>query len=796
MSGHCHVTYSIVVALWLFSGRAYNRAWRMRLGKPFVPVLKQRHGSNGRERPGERLSSGRQAVERPKQEAWNEVSLSHDELSSSAPLSARSSVASTRASSLTRTARRSNRGVFNSKVGKVAGCSSSTGGTGSGTGLGGVSALSSFWSNIDNLDQDLQHRAAQLNGRGRISSRCAFTPTETTFPITPDMSSKDVSFAETPETNDMFFVDGPEVSFFDHRGITDAEFVSMEGSLNLDDCSGSQTSILNKAKNNESPSNWLADLPVATSLLEGSTFEAPSVRSALSSPDVSSTAFRDSPQALPRNAKPSTCRTSSAQRSFQTNSNARRPSLGTGVRTPRGSGSFGLSRGAGRLPSGGKGDAVISGSKGDAVVDQLTRRIRQLEGELEQAVDALESRQTSGKRSPRRSGSAPPARRHQANHIHGSNMPSPVASSLLTGSPQATPRIMCRETLTETEGSQGLDPGAFMFTAAQNTFPTVGHESESPSPTRLAHICQMMQAERKCFLDTLRAVCNEVGVPIESEDSQAQWHDTLQQSAPNTIASPSILLSRLRETHLALRARVPLGESAERPQNSASAEDGAFTSKEPPQRTHAESDTSFAMRPLSGAITALRTVLLDADDIRKAYDDLSVEDRGDLKELAKCIAKVDSKLFGDCGLLSGSSEVAIPLAETLAVDKSLRERTPSLSSVPEVSTLAQASAEPPSGQSLTRSSPQSSCGSLPAVGRLSELVDEKQREVAELQERCDRACASSEEHLEASTLLASSREELRLLREFLGTSSEGAAEPGSSLESNLESGMQPYVAGC
>jgi hypothetical protein len=76
-------------------------------------------------------------------------------------------------------------------------------------------------------------------------------------------------------------------------------------------------------------------------------------------------------------------------------------------------------------------------------------------------------------------------------------------------------------------------------------------------------------------------------------------------------------------------------------------------------------------------------------------------------------------------------------------------------------------------QALSRGSPQSSFGSLPAVGRLCELVDEKRREVCELQERCEKA-SSNEEHLEASTLLVAAREELRLLREFLGADSAGS----------------------
>lgn len=68
--------------------------------------------------------------------------------------------------------------------------------------------------------------------------------------------------------------------------------------------------------------------------------------------------------------------------------------------------------------------------------------------------------------------------------------------------------------------------------------------------------------------------------------------------------------------------------------------------------------------------------------------------------------------------------------------------------------------------------------SLPAAGRLSELADDKLREVMELQVRCDKA-QSSEARLEAATLLAAAREELRLLREYAGLEPLGIADLNS-----------------
>jgi len=77
-------------------------------------------------------------------------------------------------------------------------------------------------------------------------------------------------------------------------------------------------------------------------------------------------------------------------------------------------------------------------------------------------------------------------------------------------------------------------------------------------------------------------------------------------------------------------------------------------------------------------------------------------------------------------------------------------------------------------------SPASSCCSMPAVGRLCELIEDKTREVIELQGRCDRA-STGEEGIEAATLLAAAREELRLLREFAGMEGgAGACSPPTS----------------
>merc|ERR1712217_344017 len=79
--------------------------------------------------------------------------------------------------------------------------------------------------------------------------------------------------------------------------------------------------------------------------------------------------------------------------------------------------------------------------------------------------------------------------------------------------------------------------------------------------------------------------------------------------------------------------------------------------------------------------------------------------------------------------------------------------------------------EPPAVplHTLATGSPSSSCASLDSfpAENVAELVEEKLRDIEELQNRCESA-TSSEDRLEAQTLLQAAREELRILREYAG----------------------------
>lgn len=88
-----------------------------------------------------------------------------------------------------------------------------------------------------------------------------------------------------------------------------------------------------------------------------------------------------------------------------------------------------------------------------------------------------------------------------------------------------------------------------------------------------------------------------------------------------------------------------------------------------------------------------------------------------------------------------------------------------------------------SSKDLLVSSPFSSMSSLlPAAGNLAELLEAKHVEISELQTSSNAAEAGSEEWLQATTLLAAAREELRLLKEFAGPSEVGPAQEPESHE--------------
>lgn len=469
----------------------------------------------------------------------------------------------------------------------------------------------------------------------------------------------------------------------------------------------------------------------------------------------------------------------------------------------------------------------------DDTVSKLTTRIRQLEGELENAFDALSSRQPpAAKRVPRRSGSAPPARRRPLQAPAQASATSP-STRRPPESPQVAPRIMCRETLGESEGTPNLDTGTLLLNAVEGQRGLFRTEAGTPAamePSRLWHICQMMQLERRGFLEALQDVCKKCNLEFEEsgwggtvqswEDAQLRKADAGGASqacealadAVEGSTSPRKLLTRLCDAHLALRARAAVAGNATdacdrqnaAPGNAGNAEcedvglaaveasprddfslQYSATPASPPDGLLLDSPWTTNLRvgglvdvggtgnqggnptkvsterPFAAAAAQLRSLLDSSDGDVGEYAALTQEALEELWDLLD-VARHAESVFAPLRPASPSPETEAVLPGGDSADTIPIAMLPADSSLPSFATPP---VSMPSGRQP--GTPQSSVGSLPAVGRLCELVDEKRREVAELQARCDSA-TSSEEHLEASTLLAAAREELRLLREFLG----------------------------
>lgn len=169
--------------------------------------------------------------------------------------------------------------------------------------------------------------------------------------------------------------------------------------------------------------------------------------------------------------------------------------------------------------------------------------------------------------------------------------------------------------------------------------------------------------------------------------------------------------------------------------------------------------TSARLRPFAEALDALRPLLHPKDGAGIAdcgtgdhLQGLSLTDRMDLLDLVAAIRGVDSLFLGSAEKCNTTWKSQVADGDSCPVP-------------PAASPPLQGSAGGLSRGSLASS--YASMGSLPAASRLSELADEKLREIIDLQHRCDVA-QGGEERLEAATLLAAAREELRLLREYAG----------------------------
>lgn len=392
-------------------------------------------------------------------------------------------------------------------------------------------------------------------------------------------------------------------------------------------------------------------------------------------------------------------------------------------------------------------------------------------------------------------------------------------------SSQPTPRIMCRETRSETEGGQKVDPGTPLVTAASG-FHWTNIDDAAPSSSKLAHmtqVCHMMQIERNGFLDSLHEFCTECGIRIAGPARGEAVGEMNTESIERHVSSPRSLLHSLRDVHLQLREQVAVSQPSKGtidvaldttggidPSSSICADAGNSAPSNdcdqdlnlscnslilsatpaspvdqlldsPRTASVSQSGTCCAgaanstvdgpqplpARPFAEAAAALRLMLESAHGASALLDNLSSEARGDLYELARHIARLN--------IAEPSLMVPAPSGESVLFSAAcVAQAPPAPLAVIASSETASSSVQTGGHQTLSSGSSQSSFGSLPgASGRLCELVEEKRREVSELQERCERA-VTTEEQLEADTLLAAAREELRLLREFLGAESGGA----------------------
>jgi len=500
------------------------------------------------------------------------------------------------------------------------------------------------------------------------------------------------------------------------------------------------------------------------------------------------------------------------------------------TRTPPGVGN-GSSRGGVR--------GRTEGPQSENNVDHLTSRIRELEGDLEHAFDALCGRDRPVKprqvlaRTPRRAGSAPADRRRPQQPSAWAAQPSfrkkvespQVALSSPSLAPEVAPRSMCREMLGEAEGAANLDTGVLLQNAMESQgglFRTDDDVASSSDPARLLHICQMMQMERRAFLDQLQDVCRKCHVDFEASASSDGDAYQTGEASPDHVAgakSPRTLLNILCDAHLGLRARCAgVAEGA------AAARARLGSGERGQTQASCGSDASPSMVPSTAAVSPVGRLLRDSSSLLAFVSRQSIVGDGPglsggantsaldpaasashpfaaaasqprsismhLAPQESAPAPEERTLFAPDSATSLLSATSMPLAPHESVmapeERTLfaPESAASLFSVPEsVATVPPAdsvrcddsyacfpltlSAPAASRQMLVKGSPQSSVGSLPAVGRLQDLVEEKRREVGELAARCEQA-TSDQERVAASTLHSAAREELRLLREFLG----------------------------
>lgn len=752
----------------------------MRPGIPLIPILKQ-------QRLGDSSGSKLRLTPRPNSARNSDASTRNDDDRKPWNISTGTS---------SRPTRSSEGGAGKKPVRSIHHGLGSTGGTGSSGSVGSTPAapspaapspLSAFWSNIDDLDHELQARhaaatahldAAATRWQSSTGKRTAnSTPKDGgLFTRTPDFTPQDVFFAQTPDDSPKYYMQ--DITFSEtpvHQGNGVTSMAGAMSSDGLEDGIGQRSTGASEAE-------WLSEM------------------------------LQPSPETSPKtgsNRDPPLSEANGHSRGQQgpasESSRGARTPPGIGSRPPRALNGASSAAGA----RGQREGRPISGSQSDDTVAHLTTRIRQLEGELENAFDALSSRNTATKRLPaRRTGSAPPTRWRaaqtapQATATSASSSRQPPTESW-QDPPQLAPRMMCRETLGESEGSPNLDTGMLLLNDVESQgghFRTDEGSASSSQPSRLRHVCEMMQMERRGLLETLQDVCRQCHVDFEALSD-----------SPQNVASPRTLLNRLCDAHLAMHSRcTTVAEAAaaarERYETGAlgcpdlAEADGTVEDISLPTSPvegvllgeSATATTSSTWRPFAAASAQIRSVLDCTGVSNGGFEALSDEAQNDLLDLIAVAGQMDVALSrsqlqsqeevagllevpatsvprssGELGLFSFSpadwASGSVACMRGLAADQS-GSRSPGGARAQSTDSAPESSAGPAQSSVDIQ---HSSVRSMPAVGRLCELVDEKRQEVAKLQARAE--CAvTNEEHLDFSSDLSSAREELRLLQEFLG----------------------------
>lgn len=466
----------------------------------------------------------------------------------------------------------------------------------------------------------------------------------------------------------------------------------------------------------------------------------------------------------------------------------------------------------------------------DASVDELTQRIQRLEGELVSAEETVrQRRERRGASAPPTGRAAPKAANPQAD---GRRTPPPrkVADNTSGACCLKCGRSDDDKASTTARPAATTEQGEVSQNAPSNSLAQEA-SSGSLGAEELWSLCQELKAERQTFMELIRDACTSCDVEPavnmqtrgadadacepkallaalcsahlglrkhakESSESESEQIRSLQEQLWESEAQRSELQNRLEDAKhasidvqdgegISLAGRNGLISGLSAAPGHYDANNSVLSVPFSPLGMSDSDDLTMpgsraGLRPFREALDALQPLLLPKEFATiSEYDTgdehargegcglqgLSLSDRMDLLDLAAAIRNAESILLGSAEkhnlatrshLCRGGSSGALGVVASLSG---------SSGALPSAAQHLQNSAGALSRASLGSS--YSSMGSLPAASRLSELADEKLREIIDLQHRCDVAQGGAE-RLEAATLLAAAREELRLLREYAG----------------------------